>query len=36
MLHSFNCTAYEIAEFNYSNLDKYGFIDMADVKEPVL
>ena len=36
MLHNFNCTAYEIAEFNYSNLDKYGFIDMADVKEPVL
>lgn len=36
MLHNFNCTAYEIAEFNYNNLNKYGFISMKDVKDPVL
>lgn len=27
MLHTFNGTAYEIAEFNYENLVKYGFIN---------
>lgn len=26
MLHSFQCTAYEIAECTFSNLEKYGFI----------
>lgn len=26
MLHSFNCTAYEIAEYNYNNLKNYQFI----------
>ena len=26
MLHTFNCTAYEIASFDYENLIKYGFI----------
>lgn len=26
MLHTFNCTAYEIAECTFSNLEKYGFI----------
>ena len=36
MLHNFNCTAYEIAEFNYENLNKYGFISMKDIKSPVL
>lgn len=25
MLHTFNCTAYEIAEFNFDNLKLYGF-----------
>ena len=27
MLHTFSCTAYEIAEYNFTNLDKYGFVD---------
>jgi hypothetical protein len=26
MIHSFNCTAYEIAENNYNNLSKYNFV----------
>lgn len=26
MLHTFNCTAYEIAEYNYTNLKEKGFI----------
>jgi hypothetical protein len=26
MLHSFNCTAYEIAENNYNNLKNFNFI----------
>ena len=26
MLHTFNCTAYEIDDINYSNLKNYGFI----------
>jgi hypothetical protein len=26
MLHTFSCTAYEIAEYNFTNLNKYGFI----------
>jgi hypothetical protein len=26
MLHTFNCTANEIAEYNFENLNKYGFI----------
>lgn len=26
MLHTFNCTAYEIAENNYENLEKFNFI----------
>jgi hypothetical protein len=30
MLHTFNCTAYEIAEYNYSNLNKFGLITTAD------
>jgi hypothetical protein len=25
LLHTFNCTAYEIAEFNFDNLKAYGF-----------
>jgi hypothetical protein len=27
MLHTFNCTAYEIGELNYNNLIKYNFIN---------
>lgn len=30
MLHTFNCTAYEIAEFNYDELNSYGFISLID------
>lgn len=26
MLHTFNCTAYEIAKYNFENLSKYGFV----------
>jgi hypothetical protein len=26
MLHTFSCTAYEIAEYNFTNLNKYGFV----------
>ena len=26
MLHSFQCTAYEIADCTFANLEKYGFI----------
>ncbi|MCI7444689.1 MAG: hypothetical protein MSA89_16700 [Clostridium sp.] len=26
MLHTFTCSAYEIAESSYENLDKYNFI----------
>lgn len=30
MLHTFNSTAYEIAEFNYKNLNTYNFIQLKD------
>lgn len=30
MLHTFNCTAYEIAEYNYNNLEKYEFITVEE------
>lgn len=30
MLHSFTGTAYEIAEYNFDNLNKYGFITAPD------
>ena len=30
MLHTFNCTAYEIAESDYSSLNAYNFIRTAD------
>lgn len=30
MLHSFNSTAYEIAECNFNNLNEYGFITAPD------
>jgi hypothetical protein len=26
MIHTFSCTAYEIAENNYNNLEAYSFI----------
>ena len=32
MLHTFNGTAYEIAEYNYDNLVKYGFINNKVIK----
>ena len=28
MLHSFNCTAYEIAEYNYENLKTFNLIKL--------
>ena len=33
MIHTFNCTAYEIAENTYSNLSKYNFVkvDVEDI-----
>lgn len=31
MLHTFNCTAYEIAEYNFDNLKKYGFMNSSDL-----
>jgi hypothetical protein len=30
MLHTFSTTAYEIAECNYENLNKYGFISISE------
>lgn len=30
MLHTFTCTAYEIADFNYDSLSTYDFIHVAD------
>lgn len=36
MLHTFNSTAYEIAEFNYKNLYKYGFVNPDEPKEAVI
>lgn len=29
MLHTFSCTAYEIADYTFDNLDKYGFINFT-------
>jgi hypothetical protein len=31
MLHTFSSTAYEIADFNYSNLGEMGFISVDDM-----
>jgi len=31
MIHNFNCTATEIADFTSENLDKYGLINAHDV-----
>ena len=36
MLHTFNCTAYEIADFNYKELNNYGFISLADPNVEIL
>lgn len=36
MLHTFNSTAYEVAEYNYDNLYKYGFINLTDPETPQL
>lgn len=30
MLHTFQCTAYEVADFTYQNLQKYDFIQLVD------
>jgi hypothetical protein len=30
MLHTFSCTAYEIADFNYDELSRYDFIHVND------
>lgn len=30
MLHTFTATAYEVAEYNYSNLSSFGFIQLKD------
>ena len=32
MLHSFSCTAYEIADFTYENLCKLGFVNKDSIK----
>lgn len=34
MLHTFNCTAYEVADYNYNNLVKYGFISTENSQVP--
>lgn len=31
MLHTFSCTAYEIAEYNFNNLNQYGFIKAPQI-----
>lgn len=33
MLHTFTCTAYEIAEYNFTNLNKYGFVKSPFVSQ---
>lgn len=30
LIHTFNSTAYEVAEHNYENLNKYGFISISE------
>lgn len=36
MLHTFNATAYEVADFDYSNLNSFGFINIDDPEVPQL
>ena len=33
MLHTFNCNAYEIADFNFNNCKQYGFIKINDLED---
>lgn len=33
MLHTFNCNAYEIADFNYNNCKQYGFIKVNNLED---
>nr|DAG21681.1 MAG TPA: hypothetical protein [Caudoviricetes sp.] len=33
MLHTFSCTAYEIADYTYENLLKYGFARVDDINK---
>ena len=35
MLHTFNCTATEIAPFEYKSLDKFNFIEIQDLDKTV-
>ena len=36
MIHTFNCTAYEVAENDYENLEKYNFIKANTTIQPSL
>ena len=36
MLHTFNCTAYEIADFTCEDMDKYGILDLSFEAQEVL
>lgn len=36
MLHTFTATAYEVADFNYSNLNSFGFISIDDPEVQLL
>jgi hypothetical protein len=36
MVHTFNATAYEIAEYNYENLNEFDFIHLKDPEVPQL
>ena len=36
MLHTFNCTAYEVADFTCQELDKYGILDLSFEAQEVL
>jgi hypothetical protein len=33
MLHTFTSTAYEVADFNYTNLVNYNFLRIAEAEE---
>jgi hypothetical protein len=36
MLHTFNCTAYEVADFNYNNCKQFGFIKVNNIEKESL
>lgn len=36
MLHTFSCTAYEIAEYNFENLNKFNFIQSTAIETKTL